>query len=154
MSIINTIAQQELNNSQSKNRRAETNETSNKTQLILQYSRKQGKKLMTKMKKHIRKTLPENVQVIVTYQSKKLSIKFKFKDKTDLYHESDLFYYGKCPNQTCAEDYIGETDRRIKETIIDHNKRDKNSHILKHSREEGHTHVWEKDFKVLGNNYC
>ena len=36
---------------------------------------------------------------------------------------------------------------------IDHNKRDKNSHILKHFREEGHSHVWDKDFKVLNNNY-
>ena len=44
MSIINAIAQQELNDSQSKNRRAETNEASNKIQLILPYSGKQGKK--------------------------------------------------------------------------------------------------------------
>ena len=34
------------------------------------------------MKKHIRKALPENVQAIVTYQSKKLSAKFNGKDKT------------------------------------------------------------------------
>ena len=40
MSIINTIAQQELNDSQSKNRRAETNETPNKIQLNLPYSGK------------------------------------------------------------------------------------------------------------------
>ena len=89
----------------------------------------------------------------MTYQSKKLSTKFKVKDKAELYYQSNLVYYGNCPNQTCIEDYIGETDRRIKERIIDHNKRDKNSHILKHSREEGHTHVWDKYFKVLGNNY-
>ena len=108
---------------------------------------------MTKMKKRIRKTLPENVRAIVTYQSKKLSSKFKVKDKTEFYHQSNLVYYGKCPNQTCTEDYIGETGRRIKERTIHHNKRDKNSHILKSSREEGHTHVWDKDFKVLGNNY-
>ena len=30
---------------------------------------------------------------------------------------------------------------------------DKNSHLLKHSREKNHQHVWENDFKVLGNNY-
>ena len=75
---------------QSTNRRAETNETSNKIQLILPYSGKQGKKLITKMKKHIRKTLPENVQAIVTYQSKKLSKKFKVKDKAEFYHQSNL----------------------------------------------------------------
>ena len=105
------------------------------------------------MKKHIRKTLPENVQAIVTYQSTKLSIKFKVKDKIEFYHQIDLVYYGKCPNQTCTEDYTGETDRRIKERIIEYNKRDKYSHILKHSREEGQTHIWDKDFKALVNNY-
>ena len=60
---------------------------------------------------------------------------------------------GTDPNQTCTEDYIGGTDCRIKKRIFDHNKRDKNSHILKHSREERHTHVWDKDFKGLGINY-
>ena len=105
------------------------------------------------MKKHVRKTLPENVLVIVTYQSKKLSTKFNVKDKTEFYHQSNLVFYGKCLIQTCAEGYIGEIDRRIKERIIDNNKRDKNSHILKHFRKEGHTHIWDKDFKVLGNNY-
>ena len=89
----------------------------------------------------------------MTYQSKKLSSKFNVKDKTEFYHQSNIVYYGKCPNQTCAEGNTGETDRRIKERIIDHSKCDKNSHILKHSLEEGHTHVWDKDFKVLGNNY-
>ena len=102
MSIINATAQAELNDIESKTRRAETNEVSNKIQLVLPYPRKQGK-----MEKHIRKTLPENVQVIVTYQSKKLSTKFNIKDKTEFYHQSDLIYYGKCPNQTCTEDYIG-----------------------------------------------
>ena len=51
MSIINAIAKQELNDSQSKNRRAETNTASNKIQLILPYTGKKGKKLITKMKK-------------------------------------------------------------------------------------------------------
>lgn len=36
--------QQELNDCQNKNRRAETNETPNKTQLILTYPGKQGRK--------------------------------------------------------------------------------------------------------------
>ena len=42
----------------------------------------------------------------------------------------------------------------IEERIVDHNKHDKNSHLLKHSREKNHQHVWENNFKVLGNNYC
>ena len=35
----------------------------------------------------------------------------------------------------------------------DHKNRDKNFHLLKHSREKSRTHVWENDFKILGNNY-
>ena len=89
MSIINTIAQQELNDSQSKNRRAEANGTSNKIQPNLPYSGKKGKKLITKMKKYR--------EVIVTYQTKKLSTRFNVKDKTEFYHQSNLVYYGKCP---------------------------------------------------------
>ena len=49
------------------------------------------------MKKYIRKTLPENIQAIVTYQSQKLSAKFNFKDKTEFYHQSILVYYGNVP---------------------------------------------------------
>ena len=45
------------------------------------------------------------------------------------------------------------TDRRLTERLIDHNKRDKKSHMLKHSRNKLHTHVWEDDFKLLGNNH-
>ena len=53
----------------------------------------------------------------------------------------------------CKDDYIGETDRRVFERVIDHNKRDKKSPLLKHSRDKLHTHVWEYDFKLLGNNH-
>ena len=43
----------------------------------------------------------------------------------------------------------GVIDRRIKERIIDYNKHAKNSHILKYSREEGHSHVGTKFSKYL-----
>ena len=56
-------------------------------------------------------------------------------------------------NKRSAKSYVGETDRRIEKRIMDHNKRDKNSHLLKPSREKNHQNVWENDFKVLGNNY-
>ena len=49
--------------------------------------------------------------------------------------------------------HVRETDRKIKEHIMDHNKRDKSSHLLKHARESQHTHVWKDDFKILSGNY-
>ena len=55
------------------------------------------------------------------------------------------------PIKHVLEDYMWKTDRMIKERITHHNKHDKNSHILKQSHEKGHTHVWDKHFKVLGN---
>ena len=118
MSIINKIVQQELIDNQSKNRTAETNETLNKVQLILPHSGKGGMELITKKKKHIRKPLSKNIQAIVIYQSKKLSAKFHVKDRTEFCYQSNLVYYGKCPNQTCIVDYIGETDGRINGKII------------------------------------
>ena len=76
MSVINEVTQQELNDSHIKTGTAETNETPNKIPLIFPDSAKQGIKLITKIKQHIKKTLLENILAIVTYQSKMLSGKF------------------------------------------------------------------------------
>ena len=57
------------------------------------------------------------------------------------------------PKYKLQNDYVGETDRRSIERIIDHNRRDRKLHLLKHARDENHTRVWEQDFKILGSNY-
>ena len=75
------------------------------------------------------------------------------KDKIDFQHQNHVLYYGKCPNPNCEDDYTSETDRRVIERVIDQNKRDKKSHMLKHSPDKLHNHVWEYDFKLLSNNY-
>ena len=36
---------------------------------------------------------------------------------------------------------------------MDHNKRDKSSHLPKQVRESQHTHVWKDHFKILNGNY-
>ena len=36
---------------------------------------------------------------------------------------------------------------------MDHNKRNKSSHLLKHAHENQHTQVWKDDFKILNGNY-
>ena len=80
---------------------------------------------------------------MVTYQSKKLASKFPVKDKIDFQHQNNFVYCGKCPNPNCKDDQIGETDRRVIERVIEHNKRDKSPicHMLKHSRDKLHNHV-------------
>ena len=52
------------------------------------------------------------------------------KYKTNFCHKISLVYHGKCPNENCWDSYIRETDQQI----VDQNKRDKNSHLLRHVR--------------------
>ena len=52
-------------------------------------------KLLSKMKKHLNKSLPTEVKTTVTYQSKKLGRKFQLKDKTRFNHRNNLVYYSK-----------------------------------------------------------
>ena len=149
---VNNVIQQELLKSlKQQDVISDSQENCKNLQLILLYAGKQGTKLTSKMKKQLKKVLPDNVKTMATYQSKELASKFPVKDKIDFQHQNNVAYYEKCPNPNCKDDYIGETDRRVIERVID-NKRDKKSHILKHSRDKLHTHVWEYDFKLLGNN--
>ena len=64
-----------------------------------------------------------------------------------------MVYLCKCPEINCKQTYIGETKRRIIERVIDHNKRDKNSHVLRHTDTEKHKRVFTDDFTILGSNY-
>ena len=74
------------------------------------------------------------------------------KDRTKFEHRHNIVYFSRCRNVTCNETHVAETDRRIKERIIDHNEREKSSHLLKHAREIQYTHVWKDDFKILNGN--
>ena len=75
------------------------------------------------------------------------------KDRTKFEHRHNIVYFSRCRNVTCNETHVGETDRRIKERIIDHNEREISSHLPKHARETQHTHVWKDNFKILNGNY-
>ena len=90
---------------------------------------------------------------MITYQGTKLLSRFQVKDQTKFEHRNDVVYCCKCPENNCDDFYIGETDRRISERIIDHNKRDKNSHPLQHAQNKKHAYVWVNDFTILNSNY-
>ena len=75
------------------------------------------------------------------------------KDRTKFEHKRNMVYFRRCPIVICNETSVGETDRRIKGRIMDHNKKGKSSHLLKHARESQHTDVWNDDFKILNGNY-
>ena len=133
----------------------ETNDhdTEQEIQLLVPYSGKQGQQLLSKMKKELKRTLRDNIKITISYKITKLSTKIPAKNKTDFQHRPTVVYYGKCPSEGCKDDYVRETKRCTVERIKEHNGKGNNSHLLKHARKNGHTHVWEKDFQILGNNY-
>lgn len=60
---------------------------------MLPYNGKQGNKLLSKMKKHLNKSLPKDVKTTFTYQTKKLGMKFQIKkDKTKFNQKNNLVY--------------------------------------------------------------
>ena len=131
-----------------------TNDNSEtKLQLFLPFSGKQGIQLLSKIKKQLKKTIPLNVKTCITYEGTKFSTQFSVRDRTKFEHRRNIVHFSRCPNVSCNETYVGETDRRITERIMDHNNRDKSSHLLKQTRESQHTHIWNDDFKTLNGNY-
>ena len=59
---------------------------------MVPYSGNHGHKLLSKMKNQLKKTLPDDVNTMISYKSTKLSTKFPVEDKTDFQHKNDVFY--------------------------------------------------------------
>ena len=122
-------------------------DTEQKIQLLFPYSRKEGHQSLSKMKKRLKRTLPDDIKTTISYKSMKLSTKFPVKNKTDFQHKHNVVYYGKCPSEGCKDDYVRETKRRIVQRIKDHNSKQNSSHFLKHARENGRTYIWDNGFR-------
>ena len=121
--------------------------------LILPYQGDRGNSLLKSLQKRLHNLLPNHIITEVTYTGKKLSTCFNIKDQTKFEHQHDIVYYGKCPEVDCTDNYIGEASRRVSERIIDHNGRDRKSHLFRHSVEHNHKNVERQDFKILGKGY-
>ena len=120
--------------------------------LSLPYIGEEGTKIMTKMKKDLKKA-NEKMKVRIVYDAKKLGSRFKVKDDTQPKHQHNIVYHATCANKKCESNYIGETGRRLLVRATDHNRRDKQSHLLKHASGTKHRRVWLKDFKIIGSGY-
>ena len=131
------------------------NEGNNSKEILinLKYAGRKGEQLMSKMKKIVSNSLEDGVKPKVVYNSIKLRQYFNVKDPVPQKYKSDLVYKCTCPQTDCNESYISETERRFEERTIDHNKRDKRSHLYKHSSENSHPHVWFNNFQIVVRNY-
>ena len=88
----------------------------------------------------------------IVYSSTKLSSFFSLKDTIKTQHKHDLVYKYRCSAENCNSNYIGETSRRFKERIMDHQRRDKKSHVYQHSINSDHPPATESDFVILEQN--
>ena len=99
-------------------------------------------------------TLPENFQARICFIGTKIDTKFnkiKYLVKKSLQH--DVVYYVTCSESGCVEDYTGETGRRLNVRVIDHNGRDKKSHLNKRSRKSNQPCDAMSDFKMIGSSF-
>ena len=119
----------------------------------LKYAGKKGEQLILQMKKIVNNSLEDGIKWKNVYNSAKLSQCFNVKDPVPQKDKSDLVYKCTCPQICFNEWYIHETERRLVERIMDHEKRDKKSHICKHCNENSHPHVLLKNFQIISRNY-
>ena len=121
--------------------------------LCLPYMGGNGENILNKMRRTFKQLLKNKVELQIVYTGKKLGEIFTVKDKTENRHQHNVVYYAECPNKKCNSRYIGETKRRLEVRTVDHNKRDKKSHLLQHSVNSRHKRVWIDDFKIIGSGY-
>ena len=117
------------------------------------YAKQKGERLIKSVKTILKYNLPNNTVTKSAYSASKLSNKFNVKSKIKQDHQHVVTYYVKCPEETCREDYIGETGRILSEHVINHSGHYKNSHVLKRCIEKEHKLPSLENFMILGTNY-
>ena len=120
--------------------------------MVIPYKGSRGESLVRRLNNTMNHYMPENVQPRILYNCRKLSSFFSLKDKTKVEHQHGVVYKYSCPDEDCSSTYIGETSRRIRERVIDHQRRDKNSHIMKHAEINDHAAAEIKNFEILSRN--
>jgi hypothetical protein len=131
----------------------ENNDMPSKRTLMLPYAGDKGCNLAHSLEKQFRRSFPPEVKLNIIYTGTKLSSNFSLKDQIPFEEKHDVVYKSVCPVENCHHSYVGECGRRIKERIKDHNGRDKNSHLVKHSIESEHSAVDTANFEIIGNSY-
>ena len=67
--------------------------------------------------------------------------------------KKNVVYKVQCPHEDCEETYIGETERRIYERVLDHSGRDMNSTVFRHSTLTGHGPITMDNVKIIAKGF-
>ena len=135
----------------------ETTETSNQT-IVEKHDNKKHflwyhiKKKM-EFEQTVKRLLPSNTKLLVSFTSNKLSSCFNIKDKTKFKYKHDAIYPRTCPKTKCNDNYISEAKWQISKRVKDHYGWYIKSYLLKHALENDRQRVSEKDFKIIGHGF-
>ena len=118
----------------------------------------EGNTMLKSMNRCIKRIVSNDVNTRITYTGHKLNTRFQIKDNTAQLHKHNIVYKVKCPDQSCNQDYLGETGRRITERTTDHSGKDKHSHLQQLylsmlDCNENHKHVNLDNIKVTDSGY-
>ena len=102
------------------------------------------------LKRNFRKHLLDNVKTQVTFPGQKLSTQFDVKDRTKFEHKHDVIYLGKCPEQNCTGNCLGESAGRITER---HSDRNEKCNLFRHAVVNDHRNASYDDFKIIGSRF-
>ena len=72
-----------------------------KHHFMIPYQAGKGEQVIKSVRKTIKRLLPSNIKVQVSFTGNKLSSCFNIKDKTRYEHRHDVIYPGTCPGTTC-----------------------------------------------------
>ena len=85
--------------------------------LVLPNKGERRQRIINSINKVVKKILPQNHVTQNVYKSKKLGSYFDTKDSTKLEHQHDLTHFTLCPGLNCNETYLGETAKRLQESL-------------------------------------
>ena len=105
------------------------------------------------MKKKMKGLLQTGIVTKMAYVPNKLTTCFCVKDVTEFKDNHHIIYQGRCLEIGCNDHYLGETGRRISERILDHDGRDPNLHLFKHSVKSAHPVSDMNSYKIIEKGY-
>ena len=85
--------------------------------LMIPYQGGKGEQVIKSVRKTIKRLLPSNIKVQVSFTGNKLSSCFSIKDKTKFEHRYGVIYLGTFSETMCNDNYNGKAKRRIFERV-------------------------------------
>ena len=97
------------------------NRVTNGRTLILQCPYEKDGRLVTSLKKQLRRSQPKIVKANIVFTRTKCSTNFNIKDPVSFTDKHDVIYRSVCATGNCNEDYVVECARRLYERENHHN---------------------------------